>query len=156
MRSKKYEDILDAMKKTGTSGMMTHFGPAVDEKVVFSDYKKRLAEGNFIKAPLLIGNNNDEGGLTTAIATLTAKLPKSGNKMHKRQSLPKELECVSGPTAAGRAKNGVPAWRYLFKAVFPNTDIGSRGAYHTAEIPFVFGTTASFSHKVSVLHVLRA
>ena len=149
MRSKKHTEILDAMKKTGTSGLMTSFGATADGKVVFNDYATRLADGNFIKAPLLIGNNDDEGGLTAALDKL--RKPASASRKERRQSGVEGLNlgCAAVAAAAGRRKNGVPAWRYLYKGVYPNTDIGSTGAYHTAEISMVFGTTASFSHKVS-------
>jgi carboxylesterase type B len=150
MRSKSSEQIVDALKKSGNSGMESSFGYTPDGKLVFDDYGKRLAEGNFIQIPLLIGNNDDEGGLTTALNTLT-KQRKPGSRKEKRQSAADmKLECISGPTAAGRMKKGVPTWRYLFKGIYPNTDIGSKGAYHTAEISMVFGTTSSYSHKVSL------
>jgi cholinesterase len=150
MRSKASEQIVDALKKTGNTGMVSSFGHTPDGKLVFDDYGKRLEEGNFINIPLLIGNNDDEGGLTPALEKLT-KQPKPGLRREKRQSPSSmNLECISGPTAVGRVKNGVPTWRYLFKGIYPNTDIGSKGAYHTAEIPMVFGTTSSYSHKVSL------
>jgi cholinesterase len=157
MRTKTSEQIVDMLKKTGNTGMVSSFGQTPDGKLVFEDhdYGKRLAEGNFAKIPLLIGNNDDEGGLTIALDKLTRR-PKPGARKEKRQSPSSmNLECISGPTAAGRVKNGVPTWRYLFKGVYPNTDIGSKGAYHTAEIPMAFGTTASFSRLVSFEYRLK-
>jgi acetylcholinesterase len=43
------------------------------------------------------------------------------------------------------ATAGIPAWRYLFNATFPNTQPAAAlgvnlGAYHSSEIPIVFGT----------------
>jgi cholinesterase len=150
MRNKSSEQIVDMLKKTGNTGMVSSFGHTPDGKLVFNDYGKRLADGNFMKVPLLIGNNDDEGGLTPALEKLM-KQPKPGSRKDKRQSPSSmNLECISGPTAAGRVKHGVPTWRYLFKGLYQNTDIGSKGAYHTAEIPMVFGTTSSYSHKVSL------
>ena len=36
---------------------------------------------------------------------------------------------------------GVPVWRYLFNASFPNTQLGpDMMAYHGSDIPIVFGT----------------
>lgn len=38
---------------------------------------------------------------------------------------------------------GVPVWRYLFNASFPNTQLGpDMMAYHGSDIPIVFGTYA--------------
>jgi hypothetical protein len=72
MRSKKYTDILDAMKKSAQTGMDS-FGPTADDKVVFRDYEKRLQEGNFIRAPVLIGNTDDERGLSVALSSTSPK-----------------------------------------------------------------------------------
>ena len=43
------------------------------------------------------------------------------------------------------ATAGIPAWRYLFNATFPNTQPAAAlgvnlGAYHSSEIPIVFGS----------------
>ena len=43
------------------------------------------------------------------------------------------------------ATGGIPAWRYLFNATFPNTQPAAAlgvnlGAYHSSEIPIVFGS----------------
>jgi len=67
MRSKNTQTILDAYK-----GMQ--FWPATDDKVVFNDYDKRLAEGNFIKVPYLTGNTDDEGGISFATSRPAPKV----------------------------------------------------------------------------------
>ncbi|RDI89752.1 hypothetical protein Vi05172_g748 [Venturia inaequalis] len=48
--------------------------------------------------------------------------------------------CVTSRESKISAEAGYPTWRYFFNASFPNTDFppGS-GAYHSSEIPFVFG-----------------
>jgi cholinesterase len=149
MRSKPYQDILKAMKSSGQTGMGS-FGPTADGKVVFADYPQRLASGNFIKAPILVGNTDDEGGLSAALATLGKS---SAPKVARRQTptpAPNLSGIGCGPHAAalGRAKHGIPAWRYVYNAVFPNQDIGSKGAWHGADIGIVFGTQEFLSHEV--------
>jgi carboxylesterase type B len=158
MRTKPFQDILKAMKTSGQTGMGA-FGPAADGKVVFDNYPERLAAGNFIKAPILVGNTDDEGGLSAALATLA---PKGKGKVARRQSSPLTAPVLSGigcgPHAAalGRAKHGIPAWRYVFNAVFPNSDIGSKGAWHGEDIGMVFGTQEFLSHEVGNFMVLRS
>jgi cholinesterase len=51
MRKQKWEAITNAIEKRGVTPNMGAggFGPTYDGKVVFSDYTKRRAEGNFIK-----------------------------------------------------------------------------------------------------------
>jgi hypothetical protein len=39
-------------------------------------------------------------------------------------------------------------WRYIYNGVYPNQDIGSKGAWHGAEIGMVFGTSEFLSQKV--------
>ncbi|KAB8069713.1 hypothetical protein BDV29DRAFT_161147 [Aspergillus leporis] len=49
----------------------------------------------------------------------------------------------------------IPTWRYFFNASFPDNEVFSgSGAFHDAEIPFVFGTysqkdATEFEHQVS-------
>ncbi|KAI9368530.1 Carboxylesterase [Aspergillus egyptiacus] len=51
------------------------------------------------------------------------------------------FQCPAKVIADGTADVGVPAWRYIFNASFPNHEIfpGS-GAFHSSEIGLVFGT----------------
>jgi carboxylesterase type B len=51
MRSKKWQEIYNAIPKRGVLANLGagNFGPTNDGKVVFPDYAKRRAEGNFAK-----------------------------------------------------------------------------------------------------------
>jgi carboxylesterase type B len=54
--------------------------------------------------------------------------------------------CPSGAAAKARRDAGVPAWRYLYAATWPNQQLGSccpnvKGAWHGSEIALIFGTT---------------
>jgi carboxylesterase type B len=153
MRKQKFEDILKAMKTSGQTGMGS-FGPTADGKVVFDNYPERLASGNFIKAPILVGNTDDEGGLSAALATIgKSNTPKGVTKRQTPSPAPDLSRIGCGPHAAalGRAKHNIPAWRYVYKAIFPNQDIGSKGAWHGADIGMVFGTQEFLSHEVRSL-----
>lgn len=49
--------------------------------------------------------------------------------------------CPTSAFANTAALNGYPVWRYYFNASFPNTQLfPDGGAYHSSEIPIVFGT----------------
>lgn len=51
------------------------------------------------------------------------------------------MHCPIATYANDSAQVGIPTWRYLFNASFPNNEASKEfGAYHAAEIPFVFGT----------------
>ena len=176
MRSKDTQTILNAFKNAkGIS--TTQFRPTADNRVVFSDYAKRRAEGNFIKVPYLTGNTDDEGGISFAINRPAPKAPgaapaSKSNAVDKRQApgssgAANGLQgCGPNVAAAARIKAGVPAWRYLSSMVFPNSDIGkfsyyiyqsalnlisflgSRGTFHGGDIAYVFGTQAWLTRMV--------
>lgn len=60
-----------------------------------------------------------------------------------------EYVCPTSLVTAQTVSLGIPVWRYYFNATFPNTDVATNrsypvvdgyGAYHSAEIPIVWGT----------------
>jgi cholinesterase len=52
------------------------------------------------------------------------------------------MTCAAGNAAEVRTKLNIPAWRYRYMGVWENTNLGpGTGAYHSGEIPVVFGTT---------------
>jgi carboxylesterase type B len=141
MRSKPWKAVIEAIKPTSTQGAalggMGDFGPHADGKVVFSDYKVRAAAGNFIKRPLLVGNNANEAAMFAVILGET-----TGLKSPALQLASAGFSCPAGDAAKARIDNKVKAWRYVYSGEWPNQDIASGvGAYHGSEIGMVFGTT---------------
>jgi cholinesterase len=153
MRERLLVDIVNAVNAADMTNM-SFFGPTPDEKVVFSNYPDRLATGNFIKAPILVGLTDDEEGLS-ALAGVPRGVVGRRSLLQRRQkpgspaALMAEMACGPHAAADGRVKQGIPAWRYLYKGVYPNQDIGSKGAWHGADVGMVFGTSEFLSHKVS-------
>jgi carboxylesterase type B len=140
MRTKSWKDVLAAIKPEGAAaglGGMGDFGPIADNKVVFSDYKARSAAGNFIKRPMLVGNNDNEIALFAVILGQTAMLSSPTIK-----AAGGAFGCPSGSAAKARADNKVKSWRYLYAAEWPNQLIAPKaGAWHGSEIGAVFGST---------------
>jgi hypothetical protein len=66
MRQKPFGELIKAVHGEG-QGTLSSFTPlfrlTLDSKTVFSDTATRLKEGNFIKRLLLIGTNDDGGGV---------------------------------------------------------------------------------------------
>ncbi|KAF2431719.1 alpha/beta-hydrolase [Tothia fuscella] len=130
MRSKPLSAVMDATApKAGASGMGT-WGPKADGKTVFEDLADRGAKGNFIKAPMFVGNTNNEGA-------------NSGGKVGAKAAL--ASNCAPRRAAQLRKDAGVPIWRYIYAGEFENQKKGpcsanSEGACHSAEISVVFGT----------------
>jgi len=141
MRSKPYTEILDGMKKASIASMGAFF-PTADDKIVFRDYPKRREAGNFIKVPYLVGNTDDEPGISYAIARPPPKAPTKGivTKRQNKGMIQSKDGCGPDAAATARVKAGVPAWRYLSAMVFPNSDVGSPGCWHGGDIGYVFGT----------------
>jgi cholinesterase len=170
MRSKPADLIMKELDKQTTGPGITPFSPTPDGKVVFKDVAKKGDAGEFIKVPLLVGNTDHEAGLTTAIAAaaggknpfgstssgpgaammggvnasslpsgLSSLLPKDFNPANIMDSM---MSCGSATAASVRIKNNVPAWRYRYHGDWNNTSLGpGTGAYHSSDVPAVFGTT---------------
>ncbi|KAF2402642.1 alpha/beta-hydrolase [Trichodelitschia bisporula] len=153
-RGKSMKEVLDAIKPEGVVPALdtSDFQPIADGKVVFPDYPARRAAGSFIKAPMLVGNNDNEAGLFAVLAQAgaagaAAKAPSTSS------SLAIELgnlrfTCPAGDAAKARRDAGVSAWRYRYAGEWPNQNIGPKaGAWHGSELGMVFGTTERTSNK---------
>jgi cholinesterase len=157
MRGQPVEALMKQLDAVTTGPGITPFGPVADS-ILPADISAASAAGNFIKVPLLVGHNDHESGLTEAIMQgvggknpfaaaegsssgggMTGPLPKGMTPATMRDSM---MGCGSGRAAEARIKQNVPAWRYRYMGVFNNTSVGpASGAYHSGEIPIVFGTT---------------
>lgn len=81
--------------------------------------------------PILLGSNADEG---------STFLYNRSKAAQKEFTLAK-FQCTAAQVASQSLAAGIPTWRYFFNASFQNLELfpGS-GAYHSSEIPLVFGT----------------
>lgn len=160
------------------------FGPVPDGGVALSATPRldRLysSEGNssIARVPILIGNNADEPkpyirGVNDTKAYLeTLGLgeyvdmilevyplgqPGAHNENDRLSLIATDLlmHCPSKVLADDSSKIGIPSYRYFFNASFPNNEaFPGSGAFHAAEIEFVFGTypkenATQFEHEVS-------
>jgi carboxylesterase type B len=94
---------------------------------------------------MLVGNNDNEPGLTAAMTGAYNKPSGSPSPAPAMLGMSDAaFSCPAGYTAKVRVKAGVPAWRYRYHGEFENTRIATvpgPGAYHSGEIPLVFGAT---------------
>ncbi|KAF1815958.1 alpha/beta-hydrolase [Eremomyces bilateralis CBS 781.70] len=139
MQRKTTQQILDATRPNGTVPALgsTPFTPVADGDIVFSDYEARRNRGDFIQAPVLIGNNDNEGGIFIVIANA------AGSPVNVNATLAivnQQFTCGSKAAVNGRVNAGVPAWRYRYYGEYDNQDIGVKGAWHGSELAMVFGT----------------
>ncbi|KAF8242498.1 alpha/beta-hydrolase [Wilcoxina mikolae CBS 423.85] len=103
------------------------FLPTADNTTVYTDTEARLRSGRFARIPVLIGSNDQEIPISISILgpLLTLIL----------------FTCPAAKSARFRTQY-IPTWLYRYFGNWPiglNATVGI-GAYHTIEIPQVFGT----------------
>ena len=165
MRTKDFGAILKAIEPLQTTAVLSHFGPTIDETVVFSDYAQRSAQGAFAKVPIIVGNTDNEAPFFYALFLLytnvtAADLAAAAHLITLGQPIADLITALGWTcqTARGisyRVQQGVPAWRYMYFGGtglgdsgdgYNNTNIDYVGAdYHIGDLPIVFGTASSVS-----------
>ncbi|KAM0544807.1 hypothetical protein ACHAPJ_011637 [Fusarium lateritium] len=122
------------------------FSLIADNKTAFANYTERIKKGSSeypTDIPLLIGTNADEGtavipynfpGYETAI-----EIP--SNLTALAQGFALNLQCTTLKDIHLRSEAGAKTYQYLYAGNFPNVSpFAWLGAYHTAELPLIFGT----------------
>jgi cholinesterase len=140
------DDILKVTRvPNALQAVLGIFGPTVDNQVVFGDYDARGKQGNFIQKPYMIGNNDFEAGLFALIGG-AANIKISPNIWSVFNAA--VFTCPVARAAGMRVAHKVPTWRYMYFGDWPNTNLmAGSGAYHTAEIPMIFGTSSSVTFQ---------
>jgi len=144
------------------------FDPIADNVTLVTNSAARRLSGNIANVPVLGGTNAQEGrvfmiGQNNVTAFLQATflgaaaplIPsiKSAYPIGNDSLLTNDYDAVSqiftevafqcpqALWANATASIGIPTWRYYFNASFANTQaLPGLGAYHSSEIPLVFGT----------------
>jgi len=152
MRQQTWTAILEAVPAaSGTAAMLGKFGPTVDDTVIFSNYSERTPA----KVPMLLGNNNYEGGFFRTEFALEGII--LSDTFWTDFNL-QEFTCPAGLRANASIAAGNPTWRYRYFGEFPNMAVSSEGGtYHSAEVPIIFDTTpgASTADEVSIANYMR-
>ncbi|EME85427.1 uncharacterized protein MYCFIDRAFT_186051 [Pseudocercospora fijiensis CIRAD86] len=143
------------------------FNPVWDDFTFFVNAAERRAKGQIPRIPVLGGSNSQEGRIfeigvnssaafvaeitanyTPLVETITAAYPlnatDSGPTGYEQVSqifTEYVFQCTQALWANASAAAGIPTWRYYFNASFSNTQPAPNlGAFHSSEIPIVFGT----------------
>ena len=145
------------------------FNPTFDNKTFYVNAAERRTNGLIPSIPVLGGSNSQEGRVfevtqndsrpfleqitantSSLIDAIAAAYPLSGfdsgpTPYDQLSQLFTEyvFQCTAGLWANASANAGIPTWQYYFNASFSNTQpvpgIQALGAYHSSEIPIVFG-----------------
>ena len=165
VRTKDFGAILKAIEPLQTTAIFSHFGPTIDEKVVFSNYSMLADQGAFAKVPILVGNTDNETPFFYAIflayTNVTAdELAAASHLIALGQPIADLITALGWmcETAKGvyyRVRQGIPAYRYMYfggtqlgdnDGGYNNTNINYVGSdYHIGDLPIVFGTSSSVS-----------
>ncbi|KFZ11966.1 hypothetical protein V502_07329 [Pseudogymnoascus sp. VKM F-4520 (FW-2644)] len=145
------------------------FNPVNDHVTFTSDVRPNLQSRSFAKVPFFMGTNADEGrvfaaaaGFDNSSATIqqVASIFLPGLPLLQKalvafytpffddvflfaSTVLTDLGflCTTSSLSTYAAARGYTVWRYYYNAAFPNlSTFPNAGAYHTSEIPQVFGT----------------
>ncbi|BCS19734.1 uncharacterized protein APUU_20166A [Aspergillus puulaauensis] len=130
IREVPFEDIIDAMTEGGYS-----FTPVFDNRTFFSDYADRAKRGKQAHLPTLGGINAREW---------SAVIPLNQSSINETQMFDTVYNSFSCPLREAvdlRLQQHIPTWRYVYHGNFTNlSPTPWLGAYHTSEVPILFGT----------------
>lgn len=129
-------EVYNRYNATQNGGKSLSFTTLADNQTRFSNYSDLEARGLFARAPIIYSSCNNEG------ASLVAYNP-AGINQTAADILTLELAtCPGGTATAARAHYGVPVWRVRYFGVWPNLNpLPWLGAYHSSDIPMIFGTS---------------
>ncbi|KAK7530160.1 carboxylesterase [Phyllosticta citribraziliensis] len=134
----KIEKFVAEYEDSGESPSIT-FAPMIDDQLVFENYTEKASNGELSNLPALIGFNDAEG-------LFLAPYSADGPNMTVATTLAYEyFWCPTTKTTYERLSAGRITHRYFYNGNF--TNISPRpwlGAYHSSELPLIFGTHADF------------
>jgi carboxylesterase type B len=111
------------------------FRPVVDEKTFFSNYTERTLAGAVAQIPLITGSNTNEGA---GFVPFTPDGPGAEVLYNTTQNI---IACPVAELAQIRGLGNLTTYRYLYAGNFSNiSPLPWFGAYHSAELPMLFGT----------------
>lgn len=122
------------------------YGPVVDERIIFSDYKARSEAGKIARVPIIISNAANEFSslVPWPVENLTAG-------PYQPIVTAGDIEFVCSTFNSTVYRNGmgadVPVFRFQYASTFPNLNQYKwLGAYHASDIPIFFGTYHLLDH----------
>jgi carboxylesterase type B len=132
------EDFVKNYQENGTAPAIS-FLPSADEKVVFSNYTARALAGNQANLPAIVGTNAQDG------VPFAPYSPSGPNATLAQLALLRTFFCPATESIRLRQLTHRPTYRYLYSGNFSNiAPSGWLGAFHSSELPLLFGTFDNF------------
>jgi para-nitrobenzyl esterase len=167
LRAAAVQDALGALAIPGSPSSLSVWPwfPVIDGYVLPTDPIQAIASGTFNEVPTLLGNNRNEGTLTfygnaptddaSYLADAEALAPGHGAAVVAEYPIASysgsyfdaasamvtdgRFLCPTRRVARGIAASGTPTFRYDFTHVITDCTDHGLGAFHSAELLFVFG-----------------
>ncbi|KAJ8116018.1 hypothetical protein OPT61_g2465 [Boeremia exigua] len=128
-------EVLNKYNATANGGRSLSFAPSPDNITSFSNYTDRQLRGRFAKLPTILAQVNNEG------ASLVAFNPAGPNQTAVDAFTRSIATCPGASGALARRNYNVPVWRARYFGEWPNLNpFPWLHAYHSSDIPMVFGT----------------
>ncbi|KAI8285627.1 hypothetical protein K4K60_001089 [Colletotrichum sp. SAR11_57] len=137
----------DIQKYLGQASNLT-FNVVVDERTKFSDYEERTLNGKVAQGPSIVGSTRDEWNFSGS-----SEAPPTNGSDVVADNL---FGCPAHYETGLRNIAGLRTYRYMYSSNFTNIMPGGQGAFHSAELPLIFGThdiarenSTAFEYEVS-------
>ncbi|KAF3051815.1 hypothetical protein E8E11_003378 [Didymella keratinophila] len=129
-------EVLNKYNATANGGKSLSFNPAPDNVTSFSNCTDRQLRGRFAKLPTLLSQVDNKG------ASLVAYNPAGPNQTAVDAFTRNTATYPDAQGALARRNYNVPVWRARYFGEWPNLKLLPwLHAYHSSDIPMVFGTS---------------
>jgi acetylcholinesterase len=135
------ESFLKSYQDAGVAPGIS-FTAVVDETIFFSNYTSRLLAGNVSSKPVIYGYNDID---TIAFGTFPSDPLKEGPNRTSADISFVSYICTTSAISRHRTDIGLKTYQFQYRGNFSNiSPLPWLGAYHSAELPLIFGTSADF------------
>ncbi|KAF2638735.1 alpha/beta-hydrolase [Massarina eburnea CBS 473.64] len=129
-------DVYNKYNASANGGQSLSFQPGPDNQTSFANYPDLQARGLFARVPTVYQQVDNEG------SSLVAYVPSGPNQTAVDAFTRSISTCPQAKAALARKTFGVPVWRTRYFGEWPNMNpLPWLGAFHSSDIPMVFGTS---------------
>ncbi|KAB8209410.1 Alpha/Beta hydrolase protein [Aspergillus parasiticus] len=130
MQDKPWGDILEELSSGSYS-----FSPFPDNVTAFADFEARAKQGGLARLPTLIGGADREASANMNLSSTSI------NETLVYTGTQSTFNCPIVETVGNRLEQEIPTWRYLYHGNWSGlSPTPWLGAYHSSDVPIVFGT----------------
>ncbi|KAL5113981.1 hypothetical protein ACEQ8H_008127 [Pleosporales sp. CAS-2024a] len=129
-------DVYNKYNSSANGGRPLSFTPAPDDMTSFANYTDRQVRGRFARVPTILAQVDNEG------ASLLPYIATGPNQTAVDAFTRSISTCPDAQGALARKAFNVPVWRTRYFGQWPNLNpLPWLAAYHSSDIPMVFGTS---------------